>query len=83
VAVPICGFLAFIWDGILIGLTRTRAMLYAMAIAMLIFFLIYFIFTPVFANDALWLAFCVYLAARGVAESLFFRFSFGKSIVSK
>ncbi len=83
VAVPICGFLAFIWDGILIGLTRTRAMLYAMAIAMLIFFLIYFIFTPMFANDALWLAFCAYLAARGVAESLFFRFSFGKSIVSK
>ncbi len=83
VAVPACGFLAFIWDGILIGLTRTRAMLCSMAVAMLLFFIIYFIFTPMLANDALWLAFCAYLAARGVAESLFFRFSFRNPIVSK
>jgi len=83
VAVPVCGFLAFIWDGIFIGLTRTRAMLCSMAIAMLVFFGLYFIFTPLLANDALWLAFCIYLAVRGIAENIFYRFSFRKQFLSK
>ena len=83
VAVPVCGFLAFIWDGIFIGLTRTRAMLWSMLIAMLVFFALYFFLSPLYANDALWFAFCVYLAVRGVAESLFYRFPFRRRRLSK
>lgn len=83
VAVPVCGFLAFIWDGIFIGLTRTRAMLWSMLIAMLVFFALYFFLSPLYANDALWFAFCVYLAVRGVAESLFYRFPLRRRRLSK
>ena len=73
VAVPLCGFAAFIWDGILIGLTRTRAMLIAMAAAMIIFFGMYFMLYGTMANDALWLSFCAYLATRGTAETILYR----------
>lgn len=72
-AVPLCGFMAFLWDGIFIGLTRTRAMLYSMAIAMLTFFAIYYTLHTTLANHALWLAFCSYLAVRGIAEQIFFK----------
>lgn len=72
-AVPVCGFMAFLWDGIFIGLTRTRAMLYSMALAMLIFFALYFTLRNTLANDALWLAFCAYLAIRGLSEQFFFK----------
>ena len=72
-AVPLWGFAAFIFDGIFVGLTRTRAMLSAMAVAMLTFFCIYFALKSALGNNALWLAFCSYLAVRGLAEYMFYR----------
>ncbi|MCM1068055.1 MAG: MATE family efflux transporter [Muribaculaceae bacterium] len=68
VLIPLCGFLAFIWDGIFVGLVATRAMLVSMAIAIAVFFGLYFSLRSTLANDALWLAFDVYLLVRGVAE---------------
>lgn len=73
VIVPIAGTCAFIWDGILIGLTRTRLMLLSMASAMVIFFTIYHFTIQPLANHGLWLAFIAYLAVRGVAEWVLFR----------
>ncbi len=73
VAVPLCGFMAFIWDGIFVGLVRTRAMLISMAGAIAAFFLLWFSLREVLANNALWLAFCVYLLLRGVLQALLFR----------
>lgn len=71
--VPLCGFAAFIWDGILVGLIRTRIMLAAMAAAMLTFFAVYALSAHHFGNHGLWLAFCCYLAVRGVVEWLLYR----------
>lgn len=68
-AVPIAGTTAFVYDGILIGLTRTRLMLLAMAAAMAIFFAIYFSTRASMANHGLWLSFIVYLAVRGLIEA--------------
>lgn len=65
--VPIVGVWAFIWDGIFIGLTRTRGMLAAMFVAMVGFFATY-VATRSLGNHGLWLAFCVYLLLRGVVE---------------
>lgn len=70
-AVPLAGVWAFIWDGILIGLTRTRAMLVAMASAMVVFFLALSLSHPL-ANHGLWLAFCLYLLTRGLAEAFLY-----------
>ena len=69
-AIPIAGIAAFIWDGIFIGATATRGMLASMAIAAISFFVVYYGLRPVLGNHALWLAFLVYLAMRGVVQTL-------------
>lgn len=80
VAVPLCGFLAFIWDGILIGLVRPRGMLVAMLISVIIFFIIYFSLTGKIGNNALWLSFCAYLLSRGLIEDHIYEFHIKKEI---
>ncbi len=72
--VPLCGFMAFVWDGIFVGLVRTRAMLLSMAGAIAVFFIIYFAAHRSAGNSALWAAFNAYLLMRGVLEYLFYRF---------
>ena len=66
VAIPAAGMAAFVWDGVFIGLTRTRMMLLAVAIAVAAFFATFLISWPTMANDGLWLAFVLYLALRGL-----------------
>ena len=67
-AIPLAGFAAFLYDGIFIGATATRWMLYAMSIATTAFFLIYYGFRETMDNHALWLAFITYLALRGIVQ---------------
>ena len=67
-AIPLAGFAAFLYDGIFIGATATRWMLYAMSIATIAFFLIYYVFRGAMDNHALWLAFITYLALRGIVQ---------------
>lgn len=66
VTVPLCGIMAFIYDGVAVGLTRTRTMLLSVAIGMTVFFALYFILVPTLGNHGLWIAFVSYLAVRGV-----------------
>lgn len=73
VAIPLSGFMAFTWDGIFIGMTLTGRMLISMAVAMVVFFGVYFIATPGLGVHGMWLAFILYLAARGIAQYLLFR----------
>jgi MATE family multidrug resistance protein len=70
--IPIAGSLAFIWDGVFIGMTATRGMLVSSFVASLLFFLIYYLFFGSIANHALWLAQIVFLMARGVVQSAWF-----------
>ena len=72
-AIPLAGFAAFLWDGILIGATATRFMLLAMLVASGSFFMIYYCFSGATNNHMLWLAFLVYLALRGVMQTLWSR----------
>lgn len=64
-AIPLCGFSAFLWDGIFIGATATRQMLYSMLVASATFFIIYYLFYRSMGNHALWMAFLGYLSLRG------------------
>ena len=68
VTIPLFGFMAFIYDGIYIGLSLTRRLLLSMLMAMTMFFLTYFIAYTFWGNHALWLAFSLYLLTRGVAQ---------------
>ena len=72
VLIPASGALAFILDGIFIGLTFTRMMFSSSIIASVIFFLIFFSFFPILGNHALWLAFIAYLLMRGVVLLWYF-----------
>jgi MATE family multidrug resistance protein len=72
VAVPIVSFVAFIWDGVFVGLTRTRQMLTALFAAMIVFFAVLTIAGAALGNNALWLAFIAYLATRGLTQTLLY-----------
>lgn len=68
-AVPLAGFSAFLWDGVFIGATATRQMLYSMLVASASFFGTYYAFHSLLGNHALWLAFIVYLSLRGIVQT--------------
>jgi len=63
--IPLCGFSAFMWDGIFIGMTETKMMFQVMLISMLLYFVLYFILFPIYGNHGLWIAFLLYLSLRG------------------
>lgn len=71
IAIPLCGFQAFIWDGVFVGLVRTRGMLAALLAALIVFFTIYF--TSPRTNTMLWLAFNAYLLTRGIVQGILYR----------
>ena len=77
-AIPLTGFSAFLWDGVFIGATATRQMLYSMLVASVSFFIIYYAFHNLLGNHALWLAFITYLSLRGIVQTFI-----GREIVKK
>jgi len=71
--VPVAGAAAFIWDGIFVGITASRGMLVATAVATLAFAVVYLLTKDVLGNDGLWLAQIVYLAMRGIVQTIWYR----------
>ena len=86
--VPICGFAAFLFDGIFVGATASRAMRNTMFLATASFFAVYYGLKALFPhhaddhqlwNNILWTAFMVYLTMRGVLQWFLLR----KSVYSQ
>lgn len=71
--IPLAGMAAFVLDGVFIGLTETKGMLFSTAIAMVTFFAVYSLFCGDYGNNALWIAFLSFLGMRGVASILWAR----------
>ena len=71
--IPAAGCVAFIWDGIFIGLTATRGMLVSSFVSALVFFCVYGLTVGVVGNHGLWLAMVVYLVMRGVLQTIWYR----------
>jgi MATE family multidrug resistance protein len=83
--IPVAGFAAFLWDGIFIGATATRAMLHTLVAGTLLFFGFYYGWpwlTDTVAclrplametNHRLWLSFVLYLAGRSVVQTFLAR----------
>lgn len=71
--VPVIGFAAFLMDGLLVGMTRSKVMRDAMLIATALFFGLYFALVGTLGSSALWIAFLSYLAARGGLQVLLVR----------
>jgi MATE family multidrug resistance protein len=66
--IPIFGFMAFVYDGVFIGLTLSRQMLWSMFVSMLVFFVVYLSLFSIWGNNALWFAFALYLVSRGFIQ---------------
>lgn len=65
-------FVAFQLDGIFIGATATRAMRNASVLSFAVFFIATLALVPRGQNHGLWLAFIVYVAARGLSLAIRF-----------
>ena len=69
---PLVNGACFVWDGVFIGATATRAMLISMAIATVVFYFpVYYWAEPHFGNHALWLAMIAYMAVRGITLTVY------------
>lgn len=77
--IPVCGFAAFLFDGIFVGATASRTMRNSMFVASAAFFAVYFILKATLLphatdsamvwNNILWTAFMVYLLLRGLLQA--------------
>lgn len=71
--IPIIGMAAFIYDGIFIGITETKGMLFSSFIAMTCFFLFYITTNQMLKNNSLWIAFLIFLFMRGVCQAVWLK----------
>ena len=71
--IPLLSFPAFLFDGIFIGIAFTSGMLRALLVATGLFFGCHLLLSPYGGNAALWMAFLVYLGARGCVQYWDFR----------
>lgn len=71
VLIPVITFAAFLWDGIYIGATAAKEIRNTMIIASLLVFLpAWYILMPLYGNHGLWIAFLLFMVARGVSMSV-------------
>lgn len=68
IMIPIITFAAFIWDGVYIGATASKAIRNTMIIASIFIFLpTWYILTPILGNHGLWISFLCFMVARGAS----------------
>jgi len=70
---PILSTPCYIWDGIYIGLTASRAMRQTMLMAVVIYIAAYFLLRNHFDNHGLWAALLIFMVARGVIQWVWYR----------
>lgn len=72
VLIPIITFAAFLWDGIYIGATASKAIRNTMIISSILIFLpLWYFLVPIYGNHGLWIAFLGFMLARGISMTLF------------
>lgn len=81
--VPLAGFAAFLWDGIFVGATFSKGLRSSMFIATAVFFILYYALYPLWSNHALWLAFVLYLAVRGLVQTILWQAKGRKEAMSQ
>ena len=70
---PVAGFACYIWDGVFIGLTASRAMRNSMVAAFAIYLVGYLLLSPIYGNHGLWLALILFLVGRAVVQWVLFQ----------
>lgn len=70
---PILAFPSYIWDGIFIGLTASKAMRDSMFIALIMYLASYYTLVQWFGNHGLWAALLILLVVRGGTQFWMYR----------
>ena len=68
IAIPLASAMPFIMDGIMVGATHSRIMRNSMFWSTVAYFAIFYTLYGVIGNNALWLAFTLYMFLRGVLQ---------------
>lgn len=70
---PLVSIWCFLYDGVFVGLTRSREMRKVMIVSTLLVFLPVWYLSTGLGNHGLWLAFTSFMAARGIGMWLYWR----------
>lgn len=74
ILIPFLSVSSYVWDGIYIGATASKGMLITMLLAtFIVFYPIYFGLQNVLGNHALWLAMILFMAGRGIFQTIVVR----------
>ncbi len=71
---PLLSTPCYVWDGIFIGLTASKAMRNSMILAFLIYLLAYWLLQDNYGNHGLWAALLVFMIGRGLIQQIYFWF---------
>ncbi len=72
VLIPLFAFACYLWDGIYIGLTASKAMRNTMIISFAIYMGVYYGFQNQFSQNLIWIAMFAFLAARGLFQTILY-----------
>ncbi len=71
---PLLGFASYIWDGIFVGLTASKAMRDSMILSLIGYLVSYYLLEPVLGIHALWFALSFFLLLRGgIQQALYLK----------
>ncbi|MCG6186666.1 MATE family efflux transporter [Maribellus maritimus] len=74
ILIPFTSFASFIWDGIYIGATASKAMRNTLiASTFLVFTPAYFLLNSLLGNHALWLGMILFMLSRGVIQTFLYK----------
>lgn len=73
IGVSFVSSLPFLLDGVMVGATMTRIMRDSLLISTAAYFAIFYAFSPLIGNNALWLAFTMFMVIRGIAQYMLSR----------
>jgi MATE family multidrug resistance protein len=68
VVFPLFSTPSYLWDGVFIGLTASKAMRNSMTISFLLYIVSYYVLEPNFGNHGLWMALLILMVTRGVIQ---------------
>ena len=72
IMVPLLSFLAFIWDGIYIGMTATKAMRNTVLVSLIFYIVGFYLTRDIETILALWINFILFLFYRGLIQTTLF-----------
>jgi MATE family multidrug resistance protein len=73
VILPLLGYASYIWDGVFVGMTASKGMRDSMIFSLAVYLLVYFSLEGTLGSHALWLALCLFLVARALAQAWLYR----------